>query len=140
MSVGRICTRVVYTTTPTERIRQAARLMLDHNVGSLVVVGLDGSAVGLVTDRDVAIRCVAERMDPDSTQVASIMTTPLTTVREDMPIEEAIRMMEASQVRRLVVIDQNDQLVGLLSLDDVLELLGEESEAIARVLQTQAPV
>lgn len=140
MSVGKICTRTVFTTTPTEKVRRAARLMLEHNVGSLVVVELGGAPVGLLTDRDIAIRCVAEEMDPDTTAVSQIMTTPVTTVQEDTPIEEAIRKMEASQIRRLVVVDYSDRLAGLLSLDDVLELLGEESETIGRVLQTQAPV
>lgn len=140
MSVGRICTRVVYTTTPTEKVRHAARLMLDYNVGSLVVVELGGAATGLLTDRDIAIRCVAESLDPDTTPVSKIMTTPVSTVLEDTPIEEAIRKMEASQVRRLVVVDHSDRLAGLLSLDDILELLGEESETIGRVVQTQVPV
>jgi CBS domain-containing protein len=140
MSVGKICTRTVFSTTPTEKVRRAARLMLEHNVGSLVVVELGGAPVGLLTDRDIAIRCVAEEMDPDTTSVSQIMTTPVTTVQEDTPIEEAIRKMEASQIRRLVVVDYSDRLAGLLSLDDVLELLGEESETIGRVLQTQAPV
>jgi CBS domain-containing protein len=114
--------------------------MLEYNVGSLVVVELGGAATGLLTDRDIAIRCVAENLDPDSTPVSRIMTTPVTTVLEDTPIEEAIRKMEASQVRRLVVVDHSDRLAGLLSLDDILELLGEESETIGRVLQTQVPV
>ena len=140
MSVGKICTRTVFTTTPTEKVRRAARLMLEHNVGSLVVVELGGAPVGLLTDRDIAIRCVAEEMDPDTTAVSQVMTSPVTTIQEDTPIEDAIRKMEASQVRRLVVVDYSDRLAGLLSLDDVLELLGEESETIGRVLQTQAPV
>lgn len=140
MSVGKICTRTVFTTTPTEKVRKAAHLMLEHNVGSLVVVEMGGSPVGLLTDRDIAIRCVAEELDPDSTPVSQVMTAPVMTIQEDTPIEEAIQKMEASQVRRLVVVDYSDRLAGLLSLDDVLELLGEESETIGRVLQTQVPV
>jgi CBS domain-containing protein len=131
---------VVYTTTPNEKARFAARRMQEHNVGTLVVVDLGGKAIGLLTDRDVAMRCVAESRDCESTPVSEIMTSPVTLVEEDTAIETAVQKMAASQVRRLVVVDEHNRLAGLLSLDDVLDLLIEESESIGMILHAQTPV
>ncbi|UCC24579.1 MAG: CBS domain-containing protein [Gemmatimonadales bacterium] len=138
MSVGAICTRAVHTATRAERAREAARRMHQYKVGSLVVVDLEGKPVGILTDRDIAVKCVAEGMGGE-VRVEEIMTRPVSTVHEDTSIDEAVKHMSGAQIRRLVVVDDDRSLVGLLALDDVLELLVEEAEDIGRLLHAQMP-
>lgn len=140
MSAGAICSRTVYTATRRETVLEAAERMQDHMVGTLVVVDGNGRPEGLLTDRDIVIRCVAEGDDPETTSVGAIMTQPLETVSENTPIEMALKEMANAEVRRIVVTDDADGLVGILSLDDVLELLVEESRDIGRLLRAQEPV
>lgn len=140
MSAGRICTRVVATAAPGESARAAARRMADHDVGSLVVVtGPTEKPVGLLTDRDLALRCLAAGLDPDQTPVEQLMTAPAETVDEHAPIEQAVSRMASAGVRRLVVTGPGETLMGVLSLDDVLDLLVEEVATIGRLLEKQAP-
>jgi CBS domain-containing protein len=93
----------------------------------------------MVTDRDLVLRCVAERLDPDQTSLRDIMSSPICSVIEDTPIESALATMAAAEVRRAVVIDSEGTLVGILALDDILELLIEETQAIGALLRGQAP-
>lgn len=139
MSVGRICSRSVVIASPDESVREGARRMATRNVGSLVVLDGEGVPTGILTDRDVALRCVAADLDPDSSIIGDVMTSPVETVRESVPIEDALRVMAASGARRLPVVDAEDQLVGILALDDVLELLIEETGTIGRLLQRHQP-
>jgi signal-transduction protein with cAMP-binding, CBS, and nucleotidyltransferase domain len=141
MSVGRICSRVMVTAGPYESVRAAAVRMADSEVGTLVVTEANGAevAIGIVTDRDIVVRCVAANLDPDSTPVSRVMTTPVQTVDEDAPVEDAVAKMAATGSRRLIVTGKAQGAVGILSLDDVLELLGEETAAITRLLEKQMP-
>jgi len=141
MSVGRICSRVVATATAGENLRIVARRMADHDVGTLVVVrsGYPRKAEGIVTDRDIAIRCVAGGLDPDETSISAVMSTPVHTVEEHTLVEEAIEVMARAGIRRLVVTGQDGSVVGLLSMDDVLENVVQETGAIGRLLQQQKP-
>ena len=135
MSVGRICVRTVHVAAPDESVRQAAQRMQEANVGTLVVVDADRGPVGVLTDRDVTLRCVAAGLDPEATSIQDVMTAPVRSVHESTPIEDALRRMAGAETRRLVVTDDSGQLAGLLALDDVLELLVEEAEAIGRLLR-----
>jgi CBS domain-containing protein len=135
MSVGRICVRTVHFAEPGETAREAARRMATRGVGTLVVLDPERRPVGFLTDRDLMFRCVAEGRDPDRTTVQAIMATPVVTVPEDLPIEDALARMAATRVRRLAVVDRAGCLAGLLALDDVLELLAEESATIGRLLR-----
>lgn len=138
MSVGRICSRVVATASGSETIRMAARRMADHDVGTLVVVG-NGPTTGIVTDRDLAIRCIAGRLDPDETPISEVMTSPVHSVDEHTPMEDAVAIMARAGTRRLVVLGEDNRVVGLLSLDDVLDVLVDEAGAIGRLLEQQKP-
>ena len=135
MSAGRICVRTVQVASPQESVRDAARRMREADVGTLIVVDAERRPLGVVTDRDVVLRCVAEGRDPDATAVAAVMTGPAACVGEATAIEEALRRMAAASARRLVVTDDEGRLAGILALDDVLDLLIEESEAIGRLLR-----
>jgi CBS domain-containing protein len=139
MTVGRICNRVVATAASRETIRTAAQRMAATDVGTLVV--LDGAAgarpVGIVTDRDVVLRCVAPGLDPDQHRIDSIMTQPLHAVDEGTSVEEALQQMAKVATRRLVVLGESGKLAGVLSLDDILDLLANETGAISRLLGKQ---
>jgi CBS domain-containing protein len=141
MSTGRVCSRVVATASPVETVRVAAKRMAEHAVGTLVVVNPDRSneAIGVVTDRDIAVRCVATGLDPDRTPVTGVMTSPAQTIDQDTPIETAISCMANAATRRLVVTGERQRLVGILSLDDVVDLLAEEAGSIGRLLRKQRP-
>ena len=138
MSAGAICVRSVQVASPRESVRDVTRRMAQADVGTVVVLGEAKQPVGILTDRDVALRCVAEKRDPDSTEVRAIMTTPATCVHESTSIESALTRMAGAHVRRLVVVDDEEQLVGILALDDVLDLLAEEATAIGHLLTRRA--
>jgi CBS domain-containing protein len=108
--------------------------MEDADVGALIVVDEKAYPVGVVTDRDLAMRCVAGDADPKTTLVSSVMTSPVLCVSESTPIEDALKKMAGISARRLAVTDEKGRLAGILALDDVLELLVEEAETIGRLL------
>ena len=141
MSVGRICSRVVATASGNETITVAARRMADHDVGTLIVVGSGHPErpVGIVTDRDLTVRCIAAGLDPNETAVSAVMTKPVHSVDEQTPIEDAVAMMGRSGTRRLVVTGENAALAGLLSMDDILGVAVGEASAIGHLLEQQKP-
>jgi CBS domain-containing protein len=138
MSVGSICVRSVEIASPDESVRAVTGRMAKADVGTVVVLGEAKRPVGILTDRDVVLRCVAEKRDPDFTEVGAVMTTPATCVHESTPIEAALSRMAGAHVRRVVVVDEKEHLVGILALDDVLELLAEEAATIGRLLGRRA--
>lgn len=141
MSAGRICTRTVVTAIPDETVQLAARRMANSQVGTLVVVepGPAKRPVGVLTDRDIAVRCVAEGLEPARTAISVVMSKPVESIDEDTPVEETLERMVRANTRRLVVRDLHGGLVGVISLDDILELLTEEASALARLLDRQSP-
>ena len=134
MSVGKICVRAVHTASPDETVLEAARRMAREKTGTLVVLDLERLPIGILSDRDVMVRCVAEGKDPAAVLVSELMSTPVASVRETMPIEEALAQMATCRVRRVPVVDDDDRMVGILAVDDVIELLVEEAGAIGRLL------
>jgi CBS domain-containing protein len=134
MSVGAICVRSVQIASPDEVVRAAAGRMAAASVGTVIVIGEDRAPLGILTDRDIAVRCVAEGRDPGTTTVGDVMSAPVTAVHESTPIEDALSRMSGAGARRLAVVDDDDRLVGILALDDVVELLSEELTTIGRLL------
>jgi CBS domain-containing protein len=101
-----------------ETLEQAARKMKDLDVGSLPICGEDNRLKGMLTDRDIVVRCLADGGDPKSTKAGDLAQGKPVTIGADDTIEEAIRTMQQHQVRRLPVIDGHD-LVGMLSQADI---------------------
>lgn len=141
MNAGTICSRVVATAAPGEKVRVAARRMAVNDVGTLVVLDAAGrnQAIGIVTDRDIAIRCVAGDLDPDAANVSQVMTQPVASIDEFASVDTAITRMAVNATRRLIVTGDGQQLVGILSLDDVLEMLAREIGPIGQLLEQQQP-
>lgn len=134
MGVAEICSREVVFAKRNESVAQAARLMREHHVGSVVVADERNGRrfpVGIVTDRDIAVGVVALGLDPEKRNVESAMPAELVCVRETDGLGRAVALMRAQGVRRLPVIDGAGGLIGILSADDVLEVLSEELYCLA---------
>ncbi|MCF6150650.1 MAG: CBS domain-containing protein [Candidatus Kuenenia sp.] len=138
MSIGKICVREVYLAEEEESTYVAAQRMREHSVGTLVILDKDKKPLGIITDRDLAMKVIAEGKDPAEVKVSQVMTINPRSLREDMPIEEGLRMMRGGQFRRLPVVDDKGALQGLVSMDDILELLAEELSQIAKIIESQA--
>jgi CBS domain-containing protein len=135
MSISKLCVRTVVTVRPEEAVDMAARRMKQYNVGTLVV--LEGKTpIGILTDRDLVIRVMASGSSPQETQVRAVMSGNLISVSEATPLEDAMNLMRGYQIRRLVVVNEARELIGIFTLDDMLELLGEEQYAIAGLLRS----
>lgn len=142
MSLRSILTPDPKCTGPETPVSEAARLMRELDVGMLPVCDHD-RLVGTVTDRDITIRGVARGLDPKSTPVREVMTNEVIYCFEDQSIEEACRLMEERQIRRLPVINEDKRLVGIVSLGDLAVrtrsgiLAGEVLEQVSEKRGTQ---
>lgn len=137
MAVGEICHREVVVTAESASVVEAAQLMRTHHVGDLIVVGeRDGRnyPVGIVTDRDIVVEVVAAGVNPEALKVGDIMGPEVATVRETEGLFEALRYMRDKGVRRMPVVASGGELVGILTLDDVLSLLAEEMTELAKLV------
>lgn len=135
LNAGDLCTRVVAIAYPSMALNEAARLMRDHHVGSLVVVeerSLDERVVvGMLTDRDIALGVVAADRDPHGMRVGDIMSRNIVTAREEDSLGDLLAAMRRKAVRRIPIVSPQDTLIGLAALDDVLEVLAYEMKAVA---------
>ena len=113
--------------------------MNDRNVGALVVVDGENRAVGIVTDRDITIRVTAQGRNPVSTTVAEIMTNNPITALEISTAREALFAMRAGRFRRLPVVDHDHQIVGIVTLDDLLDMFATFLSDVHAVIQTERP-
>jgi CBS domain-containing protein len=139
MPVGRICIRDVDTAEPQESVLDVARRMRDRGVGTLVVVDNQSRPMGLVTDRDIVTRLVADNRDAARTPVVDLMTAMPTTVLQDTSVESALGHMRIGRMRRLPVVNGSGALVGIVTLDDILALVAEEFSLIGGLLEREAP-
>jgi CBS domain-containing protein len=142
MNVSEIMTTDFEMIDSTDSLREAARKMKSLNVGLLPVQ--EGTMlIGLITDRDIVVRGLAEGRDADATQVRDIVSSEVVYCFEDDGIEDAIRLMEENKVRRLIVVDHDRVPVGVLSLGDIAVKAGLEQlsgEALERISEPAAPV
>ncbi len=137
MSVGTICSRIVATASSEETVEEGALRMKEYGVGTLVVVNDTRQPHGIVTDRDIMVRCVAEGRSPADTQISEIMSSPVRTLHEAGPLEEGLQAMQRVKARRLVITDDDGVLAGILSIDDVVGLLAEQVDRVGAVLEAQ---
>lgn len=121
LTVGDVMTKGVITIEATENVQTAAELMRNHDIDSLIVTE-HGDGVGMVTERDIICKIVAPRNDPKSTPISESMTSPLITVGPDEDVDEAARLMRDENIRRLVVTDDDDKIIGLLSDFDITKV------------------
>ena len=113
----RMSTHIV-SVEPERPVRELAKIMRDEHVGCIPVTA-DNQLLGMITDRDIACRSVAEERDPDETLACDIMTTPVYSCHVGELLVDAAQTMEKQQVRRLPVVDEGGKIVGLLTADDL---------------------
>jgi CBS domain-containing protein len=118
----------IETVSPDDTLQRAAEKMRELDVGSMPVVSA-GQLVGVVTDRDITVRATARGDDPMVTKVSDVMTTDVVSCREDDTIEEVARLMQEHQIRRLFVLNENDELVGVTSLGELATATGNQQLA-----------
>ena len=140
MNVGEICSRIVVVAEGNTPVQQAARLMRDNHIGALVVT--EGSAaarraVGIVTDRDLVVEVLAADLDYRKLSVGDIMSERPASVKETATVFETIAHMRSGGVRRLVVVDANERLVGVVAMDDLIPVLAEELSALAQAIKVE---
>jgi CBS domain-containing protein len=129
MKVSEAMTRDVRVASPDQTLREVARIMADLDTG-VVPVGENDRLVGMITDRDIAIRGVAEGRGPDTT-VRDVMTPDVRTCFEDEDVQDVARTMAQNQVRRLPVLSRDKRLVGIISLGDVAVMQGPDAASAA---------
>jgi len=140
MRVSEICTRDVVFCERLATVTQIAQLMREHHVGDLIVGQQQDEKllpVGIITDRDLVIRVLAADSGSAQSTAGQLMSSPLIHAHEDEFVYEAIGRMQANGIRRLPVLDASGFLIGMLTLDDVVEFLAEELTQIARVAPGQ---
>lgn len=140
MSVGSLSNPNVATIEPGAGIPEAAIAMREAHVGDLVVVERRGGRpvpVGVLTDRDLVIEVLAEKVDPKSVRVADIMSADVVTVRESNGLEFALREMEQRGLRRLPVVDGDGALVGIVSADDVVDHIARLAAHVAGAIRLE---
>lgn len=140
LTTGEICTRSVTIAFRTTSVDGAARLMRDNHVGCLVVVDeVEGRriVVGVLTDRDIVTAVVAPGLDAATLTVDGVMTTDLVTAREDDSLIDLMRGMRRKGVRRVPVVGGQDELIGVVTLDDVLGVLSEELSLLVGTVDSE---
>jgi len=129
MKISEVMTTNVETVTPNQTAQEAASFMLRANAGSIPVCE-DERVIGMITDRDIAIRGIAEGRGPD-TPVSELMSADIVCAREDDDADDVAERMSSEQVRRLPVVDQNERLIGIVSLGDLSREGPEQAAAMA---------
>jgi CBS domain-containing protein len=140
MPIGELCNREVVFATRTTTVVEAAQLMRRYHVGDLVVVDEVGGKrvpVGIVTDRDIVTEIVAKVCPAEGCTVENIMCAQLVSVAESEGVIATIRLMRTHGIRRIPVVDGAGGLVGIVSADDMLDLLAEELAELAKIAPRQ---
>lgn len=141
MTTGQLCTRELFLGSRETTIQEATELMRKHHVGDLIVADRDKDGqpmpVGILTDRDIVISVMALKLDPKVITLGDMMGEELVVAREDQELSEVLEIMRIKGVRRIPVVSESGVLVGVLSVDDVLELLAKQLGDVAHLLSRQ---
>jgi CBS domain-containing protein len=141
MPIGNVCVRDVVVAGRDTTVREAAKLMAQHHVGSLVVVREQAGGrvvpVGIITDRDIVRTVVAEALDPAVFSLGDLGVRDLVTAREDQGVFECMQHMRVNGIRRMPVVDRDGGLVGIISVDDLIQLLAEEMGELAKLISRE---
>ncbi|MFL6623038.1 MAG: CBS domain-containing protein [Sulfurifustis sp.] len=138
MHVEDVMTPSPQCASPETNIRDVAKMMVDCDCGEIPVVDDDEKPVGVITDRDIACRVVAQGKDPMRTRVGDAMSSPVVTVTPEMDLEECCRLMEEKQIRRIPVVDDNGACCGIVSQADIA-LRADTAEAGTLVRDVSRP-
>lgn len=120
MDLLRVASVPAATVEPSTTVLEAVRLMSDERVGAVAVTAEGGELAGIFTERDLMIRVVLERRDPATTRVGDVMTGHCVSAKKDMSMGEALQVMTERHFRHLPVVDDDDRVIGLLSIRNLL--------------------
>lgn len=140
MNIGEICNRSVITVTKDASILEVVQEMREHHIGDVIVTDrADGTEkpLGIVTDRDIVIELLAEKVDLGAVNVGDVMSLTLVTAPHDADLFETLRFMGIKGVRRVPVLDDDGGLYGVLSIDDIMGVLTKELSFIAEISAKQ---
>jgi len=140
MTAGEYCNREVVITEQDTSVTEAAVLMRQHHVGDLVVVEKRGGKTiptGIITDRDLVIEVIAQKVAAETLSVKDIMSADPVTVTEDEKLLDVLAMMQRKGVRRILVVDEEGALQGLISADDVIELIAEAMNNLTKLVRQE---
>lgn len=140
MRVSEYCNREVVVLEQEASVTEAARIMREYHVGDVIVIRSQQGKripVGILTDRDIALEIVARSADPEVVSAGDAMSYELVTVNEDDDLMHAIEIMRDKGIRRLPVVDLDEALVGILTVDDVLDLFSEVFIDIVHLVDRQ---
>ncbi len=140
MCVGDICRRDVITISPNASLSDAARVMREKHVGMLVVVGspadhADRVVQGVLTDRDIVITVIGHDAEPKDLKVVDVMTRNPLLAAEGQSVAAVLRLMRVDGIRRVPVVDARNELVGVMSIDDVLDVVADQLTAISGAIR-----
>lgn len=141
MKLRELMTKDVSSVSPKDSVQKAANLMKQRNVGCIPVCDENKNVKGVVTDRDIALRVIAEGRDPKNLDVSKVMSNDLTVGNAEMSADDAAKAMANSQVRRLPVVE-NDMLVGMVSVGDLATqnvTADEAGEALSKISEPSEP-
>ena len=140
MTVGQICNRVVVFANRNTPLPDAAKLMRENHIGSLVIVDESDRGripVGMLTDRDIAIAVVAQALDPRTLTAGEVMSGELVTANEQDDVLDTLQRMRRRGIRRVPVLTAAGTLAGIVTLDDLLELVAEQLGDVVKAIATE---
>ncbi|MEW6144613.1 MAG: CBS domain-containing protein [Thermodesulfobacteriota bacterium] len=140
MSLESLCRREIVCVDVNTRVLEATEMMEEMNVGSVVVIQND-RPVGIVTDRDVVLRVVNKKLNPAECSVGDIMSLEVVTLKQSTGLYDALEQIKesGSSVRRFPIVDDNGAIKGIITLDDVIYLLGREMSDVASIIESERP-
>lgn len=124
--------------SPDATLRQVARMMMENDCGQIPVVDQNRQPLGVITDRDIAVRAVAEGVDPSTATAGNYMSSPATTVSAQGSLDECAGLMEQNKIRRVLVVDEQGAVAGIVAQADIA-LTGRDSQTAEMVKQVSKP-
>lgn len=143
MNVAEIMTTGIESVAENDNLTTAADMMRSLNVGALPVRNKENKMTGMITDRDIVVRAIADGKDPNTVKVQQAMSSGVVSCAAEQSVEDAVVLMEKEQIRRLVVLDKDNNAVGVLALGDIAvkapgkQLPGEAVEEVSKPAQPQ---
>ena len=137
MQLGEVCNRDVIIATESCSVIEAAKLMYDYHVGSIIIVNKENEIskpIGIVTDRDLVINLLAENLLPQKVTIKELMNSKLITGKDTDQLWDSLNIMCTHGIRRMPVVDKDNCLLGIISADDIVELLSEQLQNLTRLI------
>ena len=138
MSLRNFCRKATIKISPEKTIWDACQMLKENNVGCLIVEN-DGRLCGILTDRDIALKVTGEQKEPRDTKVADVMTRDPVRISVDKDLQHLTALMHAFHVRRVPVVNGYDTTLGIVTLDDLIALLGDEMSEIGKAISEEFP-